>query len=256
MQYWRANVGLDSVQSTQADGTAFLESDYAGDLRIYMRRGYELETHPVELATQLRLFFNIAPEHGDLVSAALTGSVQRLSELFESRGIAPLVDEEVPVPNLKSSEDEDLSNTWIPAYEPEENLPPPRESRPARLLRRIKFSPALSSAKTNRTTRVPLHGLGPAVARSTQGVHGQPGDTVRTAPSPFTMKSIKGIMKELEVVEKNGSLVGTPSQAPTLLDRAVSLVQTNAEIGEMIVRAPPPHPSETAPAAPGGLNAD
>lgn len=233
VQYWRATVGLEQIQSTLADGAAFLESDYAGDLRIYMRKGYESEQHPVELAAQLLQFFSIPPEHSDLVSIALTATVARLTEIFELRGIPPLVDDTLPPPRVM--EDESHRNAQLPDYKPDEDVPLPKEPRASRILRRAKFAPELFNNGTDTSTPTPLQTLGPAVARSTLGVDNLTGNVVRTAPSPFTVKSLKGIMKDLEVAEKDGGLVGTPSQKPTLLDRLVSLRQTNAEIGQMIV---------------------
>ena len=38
-QYWRATLGLQRITSKTTEGAAFLETDYGGCLRIYVRRG-------------------------------------------------------------------------------------------------------------------------------------------------------------------------------------------------------------------------
>src|SRR5690554_6867652 len=71
-QYWRAPFGLKEYSSAPTEGNAFLESDYAGDLRIYLRADHEKDMYPYELAEQLWSFFNVPVQHRDLIAVALT----------------------------------------------------------------------------------------------------------------------------------------------------------------------------------------
>src|SRR5262245_10816505 len=111
VRYWQATLGLRQVHSTLAEGAAFLECDYAGDLRIYLRAGYENEAHPYELAEQLQNFFNVPIEHRDLLTVALIATEERVDQLFEARGIAPLLEE-----GIVDEEHDEEDATYTPVH--------------------------------------------------------------------------------------------------------------------------------------------
>ncbi|KAM0323126.1 hypothetical protein ACHAQA_008976 [Verticillium albo-atrum] len=113
-QYWTVPLGLTQVRSTLANGAAFLECDYAGDLRVYLREGYETEAYPCELAEQLRSFFSIPVEHRDLVSVALTAGVERVEQIFDARGILPLIDEDSDSEDTETAIE--TSNDYVPGF--------------------------------------------------------------------------------------------------------------------------------------------
>jgi hypothetical protein len=235
VQYWRAPLGLRQVHSTLAEGAAFLECDYAGDLRIYLRAGYENEAYPYELAEQLRNFFNVPIEHRDLLTVALIAPEERVDQLFETRGIVPLLEE-----GIVGEEHDEEDATYAPVqYRPG----PSKKSRSrlgsdlrfSRLLSHTRFSPSFFKQTNSSSNSPPSYNA--AVARATQNAIGRPAEP-RTFASALTLPSLKGSLKELEFVQKHGAVVGTPKSPPTILDRVRGLAQRDADIGEMIVRLP------------------
>lgn len=230
-QYWRAPLGLGEVQSTQADGAAFLECDYAGDLRIYTRDGYENEVYPYELAEQLQNFFNVPAEHRDLLTVALIAPEERVDEIFETRGIAPLIDDE------QANEEEEEEAVYAPlVYSPgigkKTRTGLGSDMRFLRLFSHMRFSPSFSNEADDSPPCPPSYGV--AVARATQNAIGRPVEP-RTFGGAVMLSSLKGSKKELEFVQNHGTVVGTPKNPPTLWDRIRSLVQRDSDVGEMIV---------------------
>jgi hypothetical protein len=235
VQYWRAPLGLSEVQSTQTEGAAFLECDYAGELRIYIRAGYENEAYPYELAEQLHHFFNVPSEHRDLLTMALIAPKERVDQLFETRGIAALREEEV----VDEEHDEDDA-----AYAPVHYCPRPSkrsnsrlssDSRFSRLFSHTRFSPSLSQQTNSSSTSPPSYSV--AVARATQSAIGRPVEP-RTFGDALPLSSLRVSPKELEFVQKHGTVMGTPKSPPTILDRIRGLMQRDTDIGETIVRFP------------------
>jgi hypothetical protein len=235
VQYWRVPLGLREIQSTQSEGAAFLECDYAGDLRIYLRANYENETYPYELTEQLQNFFNVPVEHKDLLTVALIAPEERVDQLFETRGIAPLLEEEI----MDEADDEDDS-----AYAPVVYCPRPNdknrsrlgsELRFSRLFSHTRFSPSFSKQTDSPSTSPPSYSV--AVARATQNAIGRPVEP-RAFGGALTLSSLTGSLKELEFVQEHDAVVGTPKGPPTILDRIRSLVQRDADVGETIVQFP------------------
>lgn len=231
-QHWRAPLGLIQVHSRLAEGAAFLECDYAGDLRIYLRAGYESESHPYELAEQLQNFFNVPVEHRDLLTVALIAPEERVGQLFEARGIAPLLEEGI----VGEGHDEDDA---IVLYHPG----PIKKSRSrlvsdlrfSRLFSHTRFSPSFFKQTDSSLNSPPSYNV--AVARATQNAIGRPVEP-RTFGSALTLPSLKGSLRELEFVQKHGAVVGTPKSPATILDRVRGLAQRDVDTGELIVCFP------------------
>ncbi|SPN98452.1 uncharacterized protein DNG_01496 [Cephalotrichum gorgonifer] len=233
IQYWQAPLGLRNVSSTPHDGAAFLEADYAGDLRIYLRDDAEKDTYPYELAEQLRNFFNIPDKDRDLLAAAMTAPEDRVEQLFESRGIPPLLED--------GGNEEDEGEEGA-AYSPVQFPPPPSkkkasrlggDSRVSRLLSSTRFGPSFFKQDEEKPAPVPPT-YSVAVARSTQNAMGRPVEP-RTFASAITLPTLKSAINDLEFVQTQGAVVGTPRSAPTMLDRFRRLVQHDDEVGERMV---------------------
>jgi hypothetical protein len=230
IQYWRAPLGLRVVHSGVADGAAFLECDYAGDLRIYLRAGYESEGYPHELAEQLRNFFNVPIEQRDLLAAALIAPEKRVDELFEERGIEQLIEEET----LDEEGDEEAS-----AFAPIQ-YPGPRkksrlrlgDSRFSKLFSHKRFSASFFNEADSSSNTPPSYQV--AVARATQSAIGRPLEP-RTFGSAHTLRSLGVSLKGLEFEQEHGAVVGTARSPPTFLDRIWGLTQRDVQIGETIV---------------------
>jgi hypothetical protein len=229
VQYWYAPLGLSRVYSKLAEGAAFMESDYTGDLRIYLRSGYEKEAYPYELAEQLRNFFNVPVEHRDLLTMALIAPEERVDELFEARGIAGL-------PDLGEVE-EDEEDEDVASYAPILYCPKPGKKRRSRLGGDLRFSRLFNDRRfhhsffNNEASKIPpSYNL--AVARAIQNAIGRPveprsfGGVLRLKQSP----------SELDFVHTNGAVVATPKTPPTSLDRLKGMLQRDISIGERIVR--------------------
>ena len=237
VQYWHAPLELRRVYSTLDEGAAFLECDYAGDLRIYLRAGYENQAYPYELAEQLRNFFNIPIEHRDLLIMALTAPEERVDQLFEARGIAPLLEE-----GIVGEEHDEEDATYAPVhYRPgqikKSHSRLGSDLRISRLLSHTRFSPSFFKQTNGSSNSNSPPSYNVAVARATQNAIGRPVEP-RTFANALTLPSLKGSLKELEFVQKHGSVVGTSKSTPTILDRVRGLAQRHPDIGEIIVRFP------------------
>lgn len=245
-QYWRAPLGLQQVQSAQTTGTAFLESDYFGDLRIYMPTGYETEPHPFELVEQLCEFFSISVQHRDLVLLALTAAEERVERVFASRGIGPLVDDGLLAGPLglavvyghdESDTDSDGDAGYETAEEDEggqDGETKKGASRFNRLLNRKRFHPSFFRQGNGSNESLPSYSA--AVARTTHGgaMGGRLAPT-RQLPGVFTLPSLKKTIREMEFHQKDGAVIAEPTRPPTLFDRIRGLAQRDVDIGEMIV---------------------
>lgn len=234
-QYWRAPVGLAEVQSTPADGAAFLESDYAGDLRIYIRKGYDKEVYPYELAEQLQSFFNVPVEHKDLLTVALIAPEDRVDHLFETRGIAPLLEDDTA--------DEEHGDNGA-AYAPVRYCPQPNkkswsqyvdDSRFSRLFGHKRFNNSFSGETVSSSSTPPSYSV--AVARATQNAIGRPAEP-RTFGGAIMLSALKASPNKLDFVQERGAVVGLPKRPPTIFERIRGLVQSDGDVGEKIVRLP------------------
>jgi hypothetical protein len=236
VQYWYAPLGLSRVYSKLAEGAAFMESDYTGDLRIYLRSGYEKEAYPYELAEQLRNFFNVPVEHRDLLTMALIAPEERVDELFEARGIADLPEES----NLGEGQvEEDGDDEDVASYAPILYCPKPGKKRRSRLGGDLRFSRLFNDRRfhpsffnrDNEASKIPpSYNL--AVARAIQNAIGRP-----VEPRSFGgVLTLKQSPSELDFVYTNGAVVATPKTPPTSLDRLKGMLQRDISIGERIVR--------------------
>jgi hypothetical protein len=232
VQYWRAPLGLREVHSEPADGDAFLEYDYAGDLRIYLRTGYENEAYPYELVEQLRNFFNVPIEQRDLLAVALIAPEKRVDEHFETRGIAPLLEEETV-----DEEGDEGSATYTPIHHPKPSKKRQLrlgDSRFSRLFSHKRFGASFVNQTNSPSNSPPSYRV--AVARATQSAIGRPIEP-RTFGSAHTLRSLGVSLKNLEFEQEYGAVVGTARSPPTVLDRIWGLKQRGVEIGETIVRS-------------------
>ncbi|ROT35439.1 hypothetical protein SODALDRAFT_283794 [Sodiomyces alkalinus F11] len=241
LQYWRAPLGLQQIQSAQTMGTGFLESDYFGDLRIYMPTGYETEPHPFELVEQLCEFFSIPTEHRDLVLIALTARIERVEEVFLRRGFVTLPDEglrlgdngggDVGGPSDAHSDD---GVGYETAEEGEGQGKGKGTSRFSRLLNRKRFHPSFFKQGNGSSESLPSYSA--AVARTAQGgVMGGRLAPTRQLPGAFTLPSLKRTIGEMEFHQKEGAILGQHTRPLTLFDRIVGLAHRDADVGEMIV---------------------
>lgn len=237
VQSWRATLNMRQIDSSFSEGTAFLECDYAGDLRIYLRSGYEKEAHPCELAEQLRNFFNISIKHRDLVMMVLSNKEERLDRIFQERGIAPFQEDSPESGELDSEEGE---------YNPVQNPAPSKRSRLGltdgsrfnRLLSHARFSPSFFKQADNASNSLPTYDV--AVARATQNAIGRPVEP-RTFAGAMTLPSVKGALRDLEFTQKTGAVIGTPTGPPRMLDRVFGLAKRDSEVGEAMVSNPFPY---------------
>lgn len=235
MQHWKTPLGLKQVHSQLAEGSAFLECDYAGDLRLYLRKDHENEVFPLEMAEQIRRYLGINPENRDLLIAALSVSEERIDELFDSRGIAPLVEQDIP-----DDEAENESSEEATAFNPVARPVPTKKkssrfgatARFTRLFGPTRFSPSFFKQGNASTNSLPSYNA--AVARSTQNAIGRPAEP-RTFSNALTLPSLKGALKDLDFVQTGATVVGTPTNPITLFDRIRGLTQRDRDIGEMIV---------------------
>ncbi|SPO01787.1 uncharacterized protein DNG_04460 [Cephalotrichum gorgonifer] len=234
VQYWYVNLGLQRITSKVADGDAFIESDYTGGLRIYLRSGYEENQYPYELSEDLRNFFNVPAEHRDLLIAAITAPEARVEELFESRGIAPLLEERGEGEGSEWEVEGDV------VYAPVQYPPMPNkagssrlggESRLSRLLGGKRFSPAFF-AGDGPSSSLPSYDL--AIDRSAQNAIGRPVEP-RSFSGGVTWTAIQGELTKLEFVQMHDSVLGRPVAPPSFLDRFKSKVQRDSQTGESMV---------------------
>jgi hypothetical protein len=234
VQYWRAALGLRVVHSEPADGFAFLEFDYAGDLRIYIRNGYEDEAYPYELVEQLGNYFNVPLEQRDLLAAVLIAPEERIETIFESRGIAPLLEEGV---ERLAEEDDDTENaTFAPIRHQIVNKKSQSrlgDSRFSRLFSNKRFSTSFFNQYSSSSDSPPSYHV--AVARAVQGAVGQPVEP-RTFGSAHTLPSLGVSLKNLDFAQEYGAVVGTARRPPSLLERIWGLKERDFEVGETIVR--------------------
>ncbi|PKS05647.1 hypothetical protein jhhlp_008166 [Lomentospora prolificans] len=235
-QHWHAPFRMSRIHSAFSDGTAFLEYDYAGDLRIYLRSGYEEEPYPCELAERLQNFFNISDKHRDLIIVALLAKEERVDIIFQERGLAPFPEDSLEMGALENEESE-----FRPVELSVNRLPPSKmsllrfnssSSRFNRLLSHTRFSPSFFKQRNDSANSLPTYEA--AVARSTQNAIGRPAEP-RTFAGALTLPGVKGALRDLEFVQKPGAVIGTPLNPPSLLDRVRGLSQRDSEIGEMIV---------------------
>ncbi|KAM0438683.1 hypothetical protein ACHAPT_001439 [Fusarium lateritium] len=231
VQSWQASLGMRRIDSSFAEGTTFLECDYAGDLRIYLRSGYEKEAHPCELAEQLRNFFNIPIEHKDLVAMVLTDREERLDRLFQERGIAPF-QEDSPEPGELDAEEGEYRPVQPPAPSKKSRLGLSDGSRFNRLLSHARFNPSFFKQGDSTSNSLPTYDA--AVARATQNALGRPVE-LRTFAGPMTLPSVKGALRDLEFTQKTGAVIGTPTGPPSMLDRVFGFTKRDSEVGEAIV---------------------
>ncbi|KAH7129049.1 hypothetical protein EDB81DRAFT_860037 [Dactylonectria macrodidyma] len=225
IQYWRAPVSLRQVQSTLTEGVAFLECDYAGDFRIYLRTSYEAEDNPSELSDQLRQFFNIPAEHRDLINVVLTGSINRIEALFEARGIAPLAEHIALGEEMDENSDEE---EYDPGEEKRDQPQKENLSRFARILRQTRFLPSVSSSVEKNIVKEEKE-------KSTyqEGGINQP-SSVQASLSPVTLAAMRSTLRDLKFAERDHSIVGTLPEL-TFFDRFKGLATFDSDVGEMIV---------------------
>lgn len=231
MQYWHAPLGLSQVSSTHSDGVAFLESDLAGAMRIYLRAGHEDEAHPYELAEQLGTFFNVAPEHRDLLAAAITAPEERVEKLFEARGITPLI-EDGANDEVGGRGDVSLSAVQFPPGP--SNASRMRlggDSRLTRLLSSTRFGPAFFNTKTAAPS-LPPYDL--ALERSTHNAMGRPVEP-RSFPAGVTVEGLNRTLGRLEFVQRGEAVVGMPRVRRGLFERFRSWGQRGCDAGEAMV---------------------
>lgn len=231
VQSWRATLNMKQVDSSFSEGTAFLECDYAGDLRVYLRSGYEKEANPCELAEQLRNFFNISIAHRDLVMMALNDREERLDRIFQERGIAPLQEDSIESGELCDEEGE-YRPVQSPALSKKSRLGLTDGSRFNRLLSHTRFSPSFFKQVENASRSLPTYDA--AVARATQNALGRPVE-LRTFAGAMTLPSVKGALRDLEFTQKTGAVTGIPTRPPRILDRVFGLTKRDSEVGEAIV---------------------
>ncbi|KAM0617931.1 hypothetical protein ACHAP0_001196, partial [Verticillium nonalfalfae] len=248
-QYWTAPLGFTQVRSTLATGAAFLECDYAGDLRIYLRKGYETEAYPCELSEQLRSFFSIDIEHRDLVSVVLTAEVDRVEQIFDSRGVLP------SIPDDEDDEDGDAEtqsgadaraktgNNYIPGVGVVPVTTGPRAgsssgeaSRFSRLLGNSRFSAAFYGQPNNSGESLPSYTA--AIARSTGSAAGAGATERRTIPGAYTLPFLRGALRELNFHQKEGTVIGAPVAPPGFLDRVKTFAQRDSDLGELFLTLP------------------
>ncbi|KAM0283500.1 hypothetical protein ACHAQH_002451 [Verticillium albo-atrum] len=236
-QYWTAPLGLTQIRSTLATGAAFLECDYAGDLRIYLRKGYETEAYPCELAEQLRSFFNIDVELRDLVNVVLTAEVERVEQIFDVRGVLPLTINDDSEPEEDGETAIEANNDYVPGVGTVPVATGLRAgnrsgegSRFSRLLGHSRFQASLYEQPNSSYESLPSYTA--AVARSTRSATAGAPDR-RTIPGAYTLPFLKGALKELDFHQKEGTVIGAPATPPTMLDRVKTFAHRDADLGEL-----------------------
>ncbi|EGY19727.1 uncharacterized protein VDAG_01743 [Verticillium dahliae VdLs.17] len=246
-QYWTAPLGFTQIRSTLATGAAFLECDYAGDLRIYLRKGYETEAYPCELSEQLRSFFSIDIEHRDLVSVVLTAEVDRVEQIFDSRGVMPSIpdddDDEDGNDETQNGADSGAKtgNNYIPGVGVIPVTTGPRAgsssggegSRFSRLLGNSRFSAAFYGQPNSSYESLPSYTA--AIARSTGSAAAAGAAERRTIPGAYTLPFLRGALRELNFHQKEGTVIGAPVAPPGFLDRVKTFAQRDSDLGELFV---------------------
>lgn len=233
VQYWHATLGLQRISSKPTDGATFIESDYAGGLRIYLREGYEEDAYPHELAEHLRNFFDISAEHRDLLAAAITAPGDRVEQLFEARGIAPLLDEGT------GEEEDDGQGEDLAEYAPAQLLPEQSnatrsrlggESRFSRLLGSTRFAPTFFKGHSTGT----LPSYDTALDRSARNAMGRPVEP-RALSGEVSLAALQGELSKMEFVALDDVVLGNRVAPPGFLDRFRSKVGRDSDAGEAMV---------------------
>lgn len=235
VQFWHATLDLQRISSKPTDGTAFIESDYTGGLRIYLRRGYEDDAYPYELAEHLRNFFGVAPEHRDLLTAAITAPEEKVEQLFEARGIAPLLDE-ITGEDANGEDEGHAAYAHAHAHHMSNQSSTFRshlsgESRFTRLLGSSRFAPAFF--KNNGPGAPPSYDA--VLDRSARNAMGRPVEP-RALSEEVSLGALQGKLSGLEFVTQHDAVVGRQVAPPRFLDRFRSRVQRDSDAGEAIVR--------------------
>ncbi|KAH6686915.1 hypothetical protein F5X68DRAFT_276173 [Plectosphaerella plurivora] len=231
VQYWKATLGLSPVQSAHTEGVVFLEVDYAGDLRLYLREGYEDERYPCELAEQLRNFFNVPYQHLDLLTVSLSAPDERVESLFDARGISPWIEDDLVSEN---GEDDGEVGVYNPVQRPipskKSRLRTSAGTRFSSLFGHTRFTPSFFKNKSGEQ----LPSYNAAVDRSRQNAIGRPAEP-RTFTMAQSLPALKGTLRELNFAQTGAAIVGTPSKPMTLLERLRLLAHLGPDMGEAIV---------------------
>lgn len=208
-----------------------------------MREGSEGDAYPHELVERLRVFFGVAPENRDLVAAAITAGEGALEELFEARGIAPLLDEGGEVDGDGDDigcegEEEEAEYTPVQFLPEASKAARPRlggDSRFSRLLGSTRFAPAFFK---NGGSVGSLPSYDTVLDRSAQNAMGRPVEP-RATSSAVTLKALQGQLSKLEFVKKDdaeGIVLGKPVVQPSFFDKFKSKIQRDSGAAEAMVR--------------------
>lgn len=230
VQYYNVPFGLRQITSLRSEGAAFLESDTSGMMCIYLRAGHEKDPYPFELAEQLRAFFNIAPGHRDLLAAAMTAPEERVEQLFDHRGIAPLPDEDGA-----SGEGEEVTVGPVrfpPGPSKASKMRLGGQSRFTRLLSSTRFGPSFFDNVDAASGNLPPYDL--AVERSTHNAIGRPVEP-RSFLDGLTLAGLSDALGKMEFVQKEGAVVGMPTVESSVFDRFRSWAQRDSDAAEAMV---------------------
>lgn len=246
-QYWVAPCGIRQVRSRTREGAAFIQSDYDGDLRVYMRTGYDAELFPVELADRLCELFNISSQHADLVNVALTAREERVEELFDERGIPPLVED------IRERPLEDYGDPpWATAAASEPKPVSPRRggvegdlgssnqsSRFTRLFAHRRFNSNSSERPSIDAQVTQLPSYSAAVGEIESRGKGDERGSRDNGPLPV-LQSLSGVdqmIKEMDLKSKDGVVRAKMKEPQGLMERVRAYIQRDNDAAELLVSA-------------------
>lgn len=241
-QYWTAPLGVKEVRSKVSEGYAFLESDYAGDLRIYLKTGYDAEPFPIELADRLTEFFNIPETKKDLVNVVLTASVDRLDRLFDEKGIPPLLEEipERPEADFEDPpEDVALARSQTSREEkPKSKLGSSENSRFTRLLAHKRFNSSTSGFSDINQSISSLPSYNTAIGNPSKLGSSSKLDEKKQksiVPVFYTLEDVEKTLKDMRFQQHKGIVKAKLPEPQGLLERVKNYVQRDNDAAELVV---------------------
>ena len=242
LQHWVAPLSVRQVKSRISESVAFLESDYAGDLRIYLKTGYDAEPFPIELADRLTEFFNIPVKNKDLVNVVLTANVDRIDRLFDEKGIPPLL-EDIPDRPLADYEDPPeavaiaRSQTGSTTDEKSKSkLGSSQGSRFTRLVAHKRFASSVSSFSEANQSISSLPSYNAAIGNPTKrGSSSKVDKKSHSNPVFYSLDDVERTLEDMKFQQRDGIVKAKLPEPQGLIGRVKNYIQRDSDAAELIV---------------------
>ena len=242
LQHWTAPLGVQQIQSRTSEGVALLESDYAGDLRIYLKTGYDAEPFPLELADQLTDFFNIPADKKDLVNVVLTAGIDRIDRLFDEKGIPPLLED---IPDRPQEDYEDppevlalaRSHTGSTVDEkPKTKLGSSQSSRFTRLVAHKRFASSATSFSEANQSVSSLPSYHTAIGKPSKKISSFKNEKKgQSNPVFYSLDDVEKTLKDMKFQQHGGIVKAKLPEPQGFMDRVKNYMQRDNDAAETIV---------------------